>query len=237
MRPSSWGVPLLCNHHETHDGWCSSCCLSKSKIGNNNEKETLNQSDSFFSTKCLHSTNRTGHCAWPRCSFSLSDHVCDHPSFHRTCCSCSPCLCNKSDCGVDCLNDDSRVVGHHDHIGCFEDSHASCNDTAGSSNHGCAQWEDEPSLLFWLLLVLDDLLKNASHIISSLTLLKKGDQPKRVRGHHLVCLCKLKLMCLGLHEEDFLALLIRRGQPHRTTDVATTKFTEELYLMPHELMH
>ena len=46
-------------------------------------------------------------------------------------------------------------------------------------------------LLFWLLLVLSNLLKNASRFINSLTLLKKGDKPKQVRGHNLVCLHKL----------------------------------------------
>jgi hypothetical protein len=39
-------------------------------------------------------------------------------------------------------------------------------------------------LLFLLLLVLGNLLKNAGHFIGSLTLLKKGDEVKRVRSHH-----------------------------------------------------
>jgi hypothetical protein len=54
-------------------------------------------------------------------------------------------------------------------------------------------------LLFWLLLVLGNLLKNAGRFIGigSLTLLKKGDKPKRVHGHHLVCLHKLKPIALA----------------------------------------
>ncbi len=59
-------------------------------------------------------------------------------------------------------------------------------------------------LLFWLLLVLGNLLKNAGYFICSLTLLKKGNKPKQVRDHRLVCLHKLNLMCLRLHKEDFL---------------------------------
>jgi hypothetical protein len=63
-------------------------------------------------------------------------------------------------------------------------------------------------LLFWLLLVLGDLFKNTSHFIGSLTLLKKDDEPKWVRGHHFVHLCKLKLMRPGLPKEDLFALLL-----------------------------
>ncbi len=92
-------------------------------------------------------------------------------------------------------------------------------------------------LLFLLLLVLGNLLKNAGHFIGSLTLLEKGDALKQVRSHHFVHLCKLKLMCLGLHEEDLFALLLRCGKLHHSMDVATIKVTEELYLTLHELMH
>jgi hypothetical protein len=67
---------------------------------------------------------------------------------------------------------------------------------------------------------------------------KKGNKPKRVHGHCFVCLCKLKVMCLWLHKEDLFALLLRHGQLHHSTDVATTvKVAEKLYLTPHELMH
>ncbi len=92
-------------------------------------------------------------------------------------------------------------------------------------------------LLLQLILLLGNLLKNVSRFIVSLTLLKKGNKPKRVHGHHLVCLHKVKLMHLGLREEDLFSLLLCRGKLHRSTDVATIKVAEELYLTLHELMH
>jgi hypothetical protein len=92
-------------------------------------------------------------------------------------------------------------------------------------------------LLFWLLPVLGDLLKNASRFIGSLTLIKKGNALKWVCGHHLVCLRKLKLMRLGLRKEDLFALLLCHGQLHCSMEIATVEVAEELYLTPHELMH
>jgi hypothetical protein len=91
-------------------------------------------------------------------------------------------------------------------------------------------------LLFWLFLLLD-LLKDIGHSTGSLTLLKKGNKPKRVRGHCLVCLCKLELMHLRLRKDDLFTLLFCCGQLHHLTDVATTKVIKELYLMLHEVMH
>jgi hypothetical protein len=44
-------------------------------------------------------------------------------------------------------------------------------------------------------------------------------------------------MCLGLREEDLFALLLRCEKLHHSTDVATVKVTEELYLTLNELMH
>jgi hypothetical protein len=44
-------------------------------------------------------------------------------------------------------------------------------------------------------------------------------------------------MRLGLCKEDLFALLLRCGQLHCSTDVATAKVAEELYSTPHELMH
>jgi hypothetical protein len=78
-------------------------------------------------------------------------------------------------------------------------------------------------LLFWLLLVLGNLLKDAGCFIGSLTLLKKGYEPKRIHGHHFACFCKLKLMRLGLREEDLFALLLHCGQLHCLADVATVE--------------
>jgi hypothetical protein len=41
-------------------------------------------------------------------------------------------------------------------------------------------------LFLWLLLVLGNLLKIASHLVSCLTLLKEGDHLEQVSGHRLV---------------------------------------------------
>ena len=86
-------------------------------------------------------------------------------------------------------------------------------------------------LLFWLFVLLD-LVKDADHFIGSLTLLKKGDEPKQVCGHRLVC-----FPINWLREEDLFTLLLHSGQLNCSTDVATVKVAEELYLMPHEFMH
>ncbi len=92
-------------------------------------------------------------------------------------------------------------------------------------------------LLFWLLLVPGNLLKNTSRFVSCLALLQKGNELKWVCGHHLVCICKLKLMHLGLCKEDFFALLLCRGHFHCLTEVATIKVAEKLHSMPQKLVH
>ncbi len=55
-------------------------------------------------------------------------------------------------------------------------------------------------LLFWLLLVLDNLLENTSRLVGCLTLLKESDQLERVSRHRLVQVRELELMRLGLEE-------------------------------------
>jgi hypothetical protein len=92
-------------------------------------------------------------------------------------------------------------------------------------------------LLFWLLFVLGNLLKNAGLFVGRLTLLKKSNELERVRGHRLVCIRKLKLMRLGLRKEDLFALLLRHGHFHCSLELATVKVAEELHSMPHELVH
>jgi hypothetical protein len=57
-------------------------------------------------------------------------------------------------------------------------------------------------LFLWLLLVLGNLLKNASHLVGCLTLLKEGNHSERVDRHHLVQVSKLVLVCLRLRKED-----------------------------------
>jgi hypothetical protein len=63
-------------------------------------------------------------------------------------------------------------------------------------------------LFLWLLLVLGDLLENASPFVGCLTLLKESDHLEWVRRHHLVQVCKLVLVRLRLREEDLLTLLL-----------------------------
>ncbi len=58
------------------------------------------------------------------------------------------------------------------------------------------------SLFFFLLLfVLGNLLKNASHFVGCLTLLKESNELEQVSKHCLVCIPELKLMHLGLRKE------------------------------------
>ncbi len=92
-------------------------------------------------------------------------------------------------------------------------------------------------LLLWLLLVLGNLLENASSLVGCLTLLEESDQLERVSRHHLVQVRKLELMRLGLQEENLFTLLLCHGYFHHSTEVATLKVAEKLYLTPLELMH
>jgi hypothetical protein len=92
-------------------------------------------------------------------------------------------------------------------------------------------------LFFWLLFTLGNLLENASCFVGCLTLLKESNELEWVSGHHLVQVRELELMCLGLRKEDMFTLLLRRGYFHHSMEVATLEIAEEVYLMPHELMH
>jgi hypothetical protein len=66
----AWGACSAWDLHYLHDGCRSYCCLSKSETRNESAKEILSNSDCFFLMNCLCLTKRTGHCAWPHCSFS-----------------------------------------------------------------------------------------------------------------------------------------------------------------------
>ncbi len=59
-------------------------------------------------------------------------------------------------------------------------------------------------LFLWLLLVLGNLLKNASCLVGCLTLLKEGNHSERVSRHRLVQVGKLVLVCLRLHEKKIV---------------------------------
>jgi hypothetical protein len=93
------------------------------------------------------------------------------------------------------------------------------------------------SLFLWLLLVLGDLLKNASCLVGHLTLLKESDHLEQVGRHHLVQVNELVLVHLKLHEEDLHTLLLRRGYFHCSTEVATLEVAEKLHSTPCKLVH
>jgi hypothetical protein len=90
--------------------------------------------------------------------------------------------------------------------------------------------------LFLRLLVLGGLLKNASRLVSCLTLLEEGNHLERVSRHRLVQVGELVLVRLGLRKEDLFTLLLRCRYVHCSTEVATLEVVEKLYLTPHELM-
>jgi hypothetical protein len=92
-------------------------------------------------------------------------------------------------------------------------------------------------LFLWLLLVLGNLIKNASCLAGCLTLLKKGNHSERVGRYHLVQVGKLVLVRLRLREEDLFTLLLRRGYVHHSMEVVTLKVAEKLHSTPHELVH
>ncbi len=90
---------------------------------------------------------------------------------------------------------------------------------------------------FLWLLVLGDLLNNASRLVGCLTLLEEGNHLERVSRHYLVQVGKLVLVRLGLRKEDLFTLLLRCRYVHRLMEVTTLKVAEKLYLRPHELVH
>jgi hypothetical protein len=93
------------------------------------------------------------------------------------------------------------------------------------------------TLFLWLLLVLGDLLENASRLVGCLTLLKEGNHSEQVGRHRLVQAGELVLVHLRLRKEDLFTLLLRCGYVHHSMEVVTLKVAEKLHLMPHELVH
>ncbi len=91
--------------------------------------------------------------------------------------------------------------------------------------------------LFLWLLVLGHLLENANRLVGCLTLLEESNHPERVSRYRLVQIDKHVLVCLSLHKKDLFTLLLHCRYVHCSTEVATLKVAEKLYLMPHELMH
>jgi hypothetical protein len=92
-------------------------------------------------------------------------------------------------------------------------------------------------LFLWLLLVLGNLIKNASHLVGCLTLLKEGNHYEQIGRHHLNQVGKLVLMRLGLSKEDLFTLLLRHWYVYCSMEVVTLKVAEKLHSTPHELLH
>ncbi len=87
------------------------------------------------------------------------------------------------------------------------------------------------------MLVLGNLLKNASCLVGCLTLLKEGNHLERVSKHRLVVVGKLVLVHLRMRKEDLFVFLLHRRYVHCLTEVTTIKVAEKLYSTMHELMH
>ncbi len=174
------------------------------------------------------------HCTWPHPSF-WTDHMCGHLSHHRTF-SWSPSLCNEGGCCVDHLDSNYCAGICRNRVGCFYGSRSSGDNDASGSSHGCKWQEDEPfsspsaESSPWVV-------KDTSHCVGSLALLKKAQEPKRVHGHCFVCFRKLKLIRLWLREEDLFAFLLHRGWLHHSMEVTAMEVAEKLHLTPNKLMH
>ncbi len=92
-------------------------------------------------------------------------------------------------------------------------------------------------LFFWLLLVLGDLPKNASHLVGPLTLLEECNHSEQVGRHRFVQVGVLVLVRLRLREEDLFTLILRCGYVHCSSEVVALEVADKLYLTAHELVH
>jgi hypothetical protein len=90
---------------------------------------------------------------------------------------------------------------------------------------------------FLWLLVLGNLLANASRFVGCLKLLEEGNHLEWVSRHHLVQVGKLVLVHLRLRKEDLFTPLLCRRYVHCSMEVTTIKVVEKLYSTPHELVH
>jgi hypothetical protein len=88
-----------------------------------------------------------------------------------------------------------------------------------------------------LLLILGNLIRNASCLVGCLTLLEEVNHSEQVGRHRLIQVGKFVLVRLGLRKEDLFTLLLRCGYVHCSTKVVTLEVAEKLHLTPHELVH
>jgi hypothetical protein len=198
----------------------------------------LNKNDSFFRINCPYSMKRTGHCAWPCCSFSWNDCTCDDPSCCRTWCYLSPCCHVEGNCGIDCLDDNSWISNYcialitSMVVAIFMTTMLIVARFMATRGRKMSHF-----LFLWLLLVLGNHLENPSHLIGCLTLLKESNHIEWVGRHHLVQVWELVLVHLRLRKVDLLTLLLHCGYFHCSTEVATLERAEKLHLMMRELVH
>ncbi len=76
-------------------------------------------------------------------------------------------------------------------------------------------------LFLWLLLVLGNLIKNASRLVGCLALLEEGNHSERVGRYPLVQVSKLVLVHLRLREENLFTFFLCHGYVHCSTEVVT----------------
>ncbi len=87
----------------------------------------MNKINFFFWTNFRHSAMRTGHYAWPHCSFSWINRARNHPSCCRTCCFLHPYHIINHDHGVNHLDDNGQVGNCWDCVGCFDGNCVTCD--------------------------------------------------------------------------------------------------------------
>jgi hypothetical protein len=63
-------------------------------------------------------------------------------------------------------------------------------------------------LFLWLLLILGNLIKNASCLVGCLTLFKECNHSERVGRHHFIQVGKLVLVRLRLYKEDLFTIFL-----------------------------
>jgi hypothetical protein len=187
---------------------------------------------------CWHLRKRTGHYAWPCCSFSQSDHV---AIILLVLGLVAPCILVVASTMIMVPIVSTTIVRSAIVtivpvalvvVAIFVAMVLLVTRFRATCGRKMSRF-----LFLRLLLILGDLLKNASCLVGCLTLLKESNKLEWVSRHRLVQVRKLALMCLGLHKEDLFTLLLRRGYFHCLTEVATLEIAEELYLTPHELVH
>ncbi len=229
MSSHAWGARLAWGHPEPHGDWHSSCCMSMSKTKNESAREILSKNDSFFRTNCPRSTKRTGHWAWLVALFlevialaiillfvGLATLWVLVVTLKTTVASIV--LMTIVRYAIIAIALVALVI-----VPIFVATMLLVVWFAAMCRRKMSHF-----LFFWLLLILGNLLENASCLASCLTLLKESNKLEQVSRHRLVQVRKLELMRLGLCKEDLFTFPLRRGYFHHSTEVATLEIAEKL---------